>query len=132
MKAAGLDVEVVDLERERVLGARGVQTVRGVDVAAAGAEPDIDVKAAARTVRGDVVAVGARPAPASELPRQHGATVTLDPARGGFAVIVDERFVAAVDVLACGDVIGYGGPDAARTSGEQAGRALAEQLESAP
>jgi sarcosine oxidase subunit alpha len=129
LTAAGLDVGIVDLARERVLGARGVQAVRGVDVAAIGADPA--ATAAARTVRGDVVAVGVLPAPASELPRQHGATVTLDPARGGFAVIVDDRFVAAADVFACGDVTGYGGPDAALASGEQAGRSVVKQLESA-
>ena len=31
------------------------------------------------------------PSPASELPRQHGAAVAFEPARGGFAALVDER-----------------------------------------
>lgn len=124
--AAGVECETVDLARERVLGARGVQAVRGIDLAPATA-PAGETRAA-RTARGDVVAVGVMPAPASELPRQHGATVTLDSARGGFVVSVDARAACAPGVFACGDVTGYGGPDAALESGRAAGRAIRDVL----
>jgi sarcosine oxidase subunit alpha len=119
--AAGIAVETVDLGRERVVGLRGTQAVRAVEVAAEGA--------AARVVRGDLVAVAALPAPASELPRQHGAAVVLDPARGGFAVTVDDGArTTAAGVLACGDVTGYVGPRAAAAAGAAAGRAAAADL----
>ena len=128
LTAIGLEVDVVDLARERVLGARGVQTVRGLDLAAltrtgAAGGPT-------RTLRGDVVAVGVLPAPASELPRQHGAAVVLDPARGGFAVTADGRGLCAPDVFVCGDVTGYQGPQAALDSGQQVGRAIVALLSS--
>ena len=63
---------------------------------------------------GDLVAVAALPAPASELPRQHGARVAFDAARGGFAAVVDERHATDVPgVFACGDVTGFAGTAAA-------------------
>jgi len=77
----------------------------------------------------DVAAVAALPAPASELPRQHGARVHLDPARGGFAVEVDAAFAtAAPGVFAAGDVTGYLGPQAAAARGAAAGQAIATAL----
>ncbi|HVR62851.1 MAG TPA: 2Fe-2S iron-sulfur cluster-binding protein [Polyangia bacterium] len=123
---AGVATEVVDLARERPVGARGVQAVRGLDLAPAGAA-DGEARGT-RTVRGDVVAVGALPAPASELPRQHGAAVVLDPALGGFAVRVDERARCAPGAFACGDVVGYRGPDAAQDSGRAAARSILSVL----
>jgi sarcosine oxidase subunit alpha len=117
----GVDVEVVDLARERVVEARGSGRVRGLVVAGPTGR--------ARRIDGDLVAVATPPAPASELPRQHGARVRFTPARGGFIALVDDAYAtAAPGVFACGDVIGYAGPDAAERAGVAAGRALAATL----
>ena len=121
LTAAGIKVEVVDLALHRVVAARGVKVVRGVDVARNGEDTS-------RSVRGDLVAVGVSPAPASELPRQHGAAVVLDPARGGFAVQVDAEFTCAPGVHACGDVTGVLGPEAALDAGQRAGQAIGKAL----
>ena len=43
-----------------------------------------------RSIECDLVAVAALPAPASELPRQHGVAVALRPTAGGFACRVDD------------------------------------------
>jgi sarcosine oxidase subunit alpha len=121
LAAAGVAVERVELARETVVGARGQQRVRGVDVRGA--------DGSARTVEGALVAVAALPAPASELPRQHGAAVSFDAARGGFAAQVDEGFATtASGVFACGDVTGYQGTAAAARAGAAAGKALAATL----
>jgi sarcosine oxidase subunit alpha len=118
---AGVEVEVVDLARERVLEARGATRVRGLVVA--------DPTGHERRVDGDLVAIATPPAPASELPRQHGAAVRFDPARGGFVALVDAQgATSAPGVFACGDVTGYLGPEAAAAAGEAAGRALAVTL----
>ena len=61
----------------------------------------------------DVIAAGALPAPASELPRQHGAQVRFDPGAGGFRVVTDGEGRCAPDIWAAGDVTGYQGPQAA-------------------
>jgi sarcosine oxidase subunit alpha len=81
-----------------------------------------------RDLRHDVLAVAALPAPASELPRQHGARVRFDVGRGGFAVEVDPGFACAPGVFAAGDVTGYVGPQAAAGQGATAGAAVAETL----
>jgi sarcosine oxidase subunit alpha len=121
LASAGVEVVVVDLARERVLEARGTTRVRGLVVAG----PTGDK----RRVDGDLVAVATPPAPASELPRQHGAAVRFEPARGGFVALVDADGATSVPgVFACGDVTGYVGPDAAATAGAAAGRALAATL----
>jgi sarcosine oxidase subunit alpha len=119
--AAGVAVERIDVARETVVGPRGQQRLRGIDVRGAdGSE---------RTVEGTLIAVAALPAPASELPRQHGAAVTFDAARGGFAAQVDEGFATtAPGVFACGDVTGYQGTVAAVRAGAAAGKALAATL----
>jgi sarcosine oxidase subunit alpha len=77
----------------------------------------------------DAIAVAARPAPASELPRQHGAEVLFDLARGGFATIIDAEFGTTIPgVLACGDVTGYVGPARAEAEGRAAGALLGRKL----
>ncbi len=96
---------------ERGLAAVGVET-RAATVGDLGA---VDLKR-------EVIAVAALPAPASELPRQHGARVRLDVR--GFVVEVDAAFAAAPQVHAAGDVTGYVGPDAAAAAGGAAARAL--------
>jgi len=81
-----------------------------------------------RRVDCDVVAVAAVPSPASEGPRQQGCQTVLDPARGGFRVIVDrDGHTSAPGVLACGDVCGYGGVAAAARAGAEVGRVAAEE-----
>jgi sarcosine oxidase subunit alpha len=121
LAAAGIKVEVVDLALHRVVAARGVKVVRGVDVESHGENNQ-------RTVKGDLVAVGVSPAPASELPRQHGAPVVLDPARGGFAVQIDPQFACGPGVHACGDVTGFAGPQAALDAGQRAGQVIGKAL----
>jgi sarcosine oxidase subunit alpha len=122
LAAEGIAVERIDVRREAVVGARGGQRVRGVDLAGAG-------DAGPRAVAGDLVAVAAVPAPASELARQHGAAVAFDQARGGFAVVVDDHMAtSAAGVFACGDVTGYAGTAAAEAAGSRAGKAVAASL----
>jgi sarcosine oxidase subunit alpha len=117
----GVEVEVVDLARERVLEARGTTRVRGLVVAGPTGRK--------RKLDGELVAIATTPAPASELPRQHGAAVRFEPSRGGFVALVDDAFAtSAPGVFACGDVTGYLGPDAAAIAGAAAGRALAATL----
>jgi sarcosine oxidase subunit alpha len=70
----------------------------------------------------DLVAVAGIPAPASEGPRQQGCRVVLDPAAGGFRVVVDEYGrTTTPGVWACGDVTGYLGPAAAAADGARVG-----------
>jgi sarcosine oxidase subunit alpha len=118
---AGVEVEVVDLARDRLVEARGAARVRGLVVKGpTGRERRID---------GALVAIAALPAPASELPRQHGARVRLEPERGGFVALVDETHAcSALGVFACGDVTGYVGAEAAAAAGAAAGRAVAATL----
>jgi sarcosine oxidase subunit alpha len=121
LAAAGVEVEVVDLARDRVLEARGATRVRGLVVAGPTGRK--------RRIDGDLVAIATPPAPASELPRQHGAAVRFEPARGGFVARVDRAYAtSAPGVFACGDVTGYLGPEAAAAAGAAAGRALAATL----
>jgi C-terminal peptidase prc len=118
---AGVAVERIDTAREAVIGPRGQQRLRGVDVRSAAGET--------RAVDGGLIVVAALPAPASELPRQHGAGVAFDAARGGFAAVVDGDFAtAAPGVFACGDVTGYVGTEAAARAGAAAGKALTATL----
>ncbi len=96
---------------------------RGVEVAmsGAGALPRLDLSR-------DVFAMGALPAPASELPRQHGARVSLDLERGGFCVKTSGSGVCLPGVFVAGDVTGYLGPERAAEQGAQVGAAAAESL----
>ena len=125
LAAAGLDAEAIDTARETPIAVLGTGAVRGLRVA--------DPAGDERRVEADIIAVAALPAPASELPRQHGAPVTFDDARGGFAVTVDAHFRAAgAAVFACGDVTGYRGPDDAVAEARLAGRIIAHTLGAAP
>jgi sarcosine oxidase, subunit alpha len=128
LDAAGIEVELIEIAPGAawVIGVRGRQGVRGLEIArrAPGAAPDAPPEV--RVVAADLVAIAALPAPASELPRQHGAEVILDPQRGGFAVTVDARFqTSAARVFACGDVTGFAGCETALRAGVAAGRAIA-------
>jgi len=128
LTAAGVDTEVVAPDREQVVRAVGQRRVRSLELASAKSPDD-----GRRIVRSDVVAVAAVPAPASELPRHHGAEVAMDPAGGGFVVRVDQRFATTVaDVHACGDVTGYVGSAVAAAAGRAAGASVAVLLKGTP
>jgi NADPH-dependent 2,4-dienoyl-CoA reductase/sulfur reductase-like enzyme len=79
-----------------------------------------------RRIKCDVIAACAPPAPASELPRQHGVAVEL---RGGFACVADaDGRTQVARVFTCGDVAGYVGPRAAAAAGARCGDAVARSL----
>jgi sarcosine oxidase subunit alpha len=107
-------------------------------LAAAGIEAErLDAEAEAPRLaarrRGDLIAVAALPAPASELPRQHGAAVQMASDKGGFALSVDDGFQStAPGVHGCGDVTGFVGTHAAAQAGAVAGRAVAARLRGEP
>ena len=104
---------------ERVVAAHGSPVLTALD---------IDSPRGRRREPCDAVAVWELPSPASEAPRQHGASVTLVEQKGGFAVdIDDDGRTTAPSVFACGDVTGYLGPDAAARAGERAGNAAAHE-----
>lgn len=110
LTAAGAEVTRVPLAS--VLGTRGRGWVHGVD--------------ADRKIECDLVAVAALPAPASEGARQQGCKVVLDPAAGGFKVVVDDRGrTSAPNVWACGDVCGYMGTLEAAAHGARVGEEVA-------
>jgi sarcosine oxidase subunit alpha len=102
------------------LAARGVK----VETTTPESLPKLDLK-------DDVLALGSTPAPASELPRQHGAHVVLDLARGGFCVEADARGATGVaGIYVAGDVTGYAGPVHAAEAGARVGAALVDSLAS--
>ncbi len=113
LRAAGCEVTAVNQRERRVTGARGRNWVTAVEVTGPDGKSRIDC---------DAVAVSATPSPATEAPRQHGCKVELSPAAGGFACIVDgDGHTSVADVLACGDVCGYAGPEAAAAAGARVG-----------
>jgi sarcosine oxidase subunit alpha len=119
LEAAGAEVTRVDGVQTRVLSAKGYGWVRGVEVQAADAKKS-------KTLPCDLVAVAALPAPASELPREHGVAVELKPERGGFACLVNgDGRTANPAVFCCGDVTGFMGPAEAAAHGARVGSAAA-------
>ena len=117
---AGCEVSTVDQRERRIIGVRGRTWVTAVEVDGAdGKTSRIDC---------DAVAVAATPAPATEAPRQHGCKVELSPETGGFACLVDgDGHTSVEDVLACGDVCGYAGPEAAAAAGARVGAVAARE-----
>ena len=111
LAAAGADVQRV--------AHREVTAVRGRSWATA-------VDTARGRIDCDAVAVAAIPAPASEGARQQGCRVVLDPAGGGFRIVVDDAGrTSAPNVWACGDVTGYVGPARAAAEGARIGARVA-------
>lgn len=120
LAAAGVTVERIE-GREHPVAAIGGANLRALEIE--------DGDGARRRIDADVIAAAVTPAPASELPRQHGARVAFTDAGGGFAVTVDKTFQTNVTgVFACGDVTGFQGPEGAARAGEAAGREIAHTL----
>lgn len=110
---AGAEVTRVDGHDEQLVAAHGHGWVRAVETTRR------------KKIKCDLVAVAALPAPASELPRQHGVAVTFTDNKGGFHCRVDDDGRSAVPkVFACGDVTGFGGIDDAISAGARCGRAV--------
>lgn len=110
--------EVVSVPAERAVAARGRTWVTGLEVEGPRGE--------VQEVPCDLIAVATAPAPASELPRQHGCRVALSPEAGGFALVVSAEGQTSVPgVLAAGDVTGATTPDEATRAGQHAGHAAA-------
>jgi sarcosine oxidase subunit alpha len=108
--------EVVRIALDHATGTRGRSWVSGLDTASG-------------KVDCDLVAVAGIPAPASEGPRQQGCRVVLDPAAGGFRVVVDEYGrTTTPGVWACGDVTGYRGPAAAAADGTRVGTNIVRSI----
>jgi sarcosine oxidase subunit alpha len=108
---AGAEVTRIDGHEEQVVAALGHSWVRAVETSRG------------RKLKCDLVAVAALPAPASELPRQHGVPVAFADRRGGFYCRVDDDGLSPVSrVYACGDVTGFGGIDDAISAGARCGR----------
>ncbi len=117
LEATGAQVTRIDGVESQVVSARGYSWVKGVEVRDAG-------KKQLRRVKCDLVAVAALPAPASELPRQHGVPVVLRPEGGGFACVVAEDGRAGANVFCTGDVTGFMGPTQAAAHGARVGEAV--------
>lgn len=102
--------------------AEGLRQLRvTVEVVEAGEQPRLDLDR-------DVLAMGAQPAPASELARQHGARVRFDLEGGGFVVITDGSGMCVPGVFVAGDITGYLGPEAAAVAGNRVGAHVASTL----
>jgi sarcosine oxidase, subunit alpha len=130
--AAGVPAQDI----ERIADHRSIEAVQGgnrLRAIVVGGHREAGGARAARRLGVDVLAVAAQPAPASELPRQHGAEVIFSVERegsgGGFATTVDAQFrTTAPGVFACGDVTGYVGAERAARAGQAAGTAVARSL----
>jgi sarcosine oxidase subunit alpha len=116
LEKAGATVTRIDGVEETVAGVDGHSRLRAVRVRSGGR---------VRKVSCDVLAVAALPAPATELAREHGATVRWDAARGGFHVVADDEGRTSISgVRAVGDVVGFRGPQAAMEAGARVGASL--------
>jgi len=120
LAAAGAQVTRIDGTTTQLTAALGHSWVKAAEVIENGKT---------RKIACDLIAVAALPAPASELPRQHGVAVDFNPAAGGFACLTDERGGTAVPaVFACGDVTGFRGCEAAAAHGARVGALVAESF----
>jgi sarcosine oxidase subunit alpha len=108
--------EVMRVKLDPTLCARGRSWVTGVDTPMG-------------RVDCDLLAVAAIPSPASEGARQQGCKVELDPAAGGFKIVVDaDGRTSTPGAWACGDVTGYMGPERAAADGNRVGANVAAAL----
>lgn len=113
----GVGAEVARIPLDEVMGVRGRGWACAVDAQRGQGRVPIEC---------DIVAVAGIPAPASEGARQQGCRVVLEPAAGGFKIVVDADGRTSVPgVWACGDVCGYIGPSAAAAAGARVGANVA-------
>ena len=120
LETAGVEVIRAIEPDTTVVGVRGRPWVTGIELT--------DGSGRRHRRDCDLVAVAALPAPASEVPRQHGCAVELRPSAGGFAVVAtDDGQTSVPEVLACGDVCGYVGPERAAAMGKEIGRKAAQE-----
>jgi sarcosine oxidase subunit alpha len=120
----GVETRLVDGASEQPVRAHGRTWVESLEV--------VDGKGKKKKLPADCVAVAALPSPASEAPRQHGASVELREPGGGFVVLVDDAGRTSVPgVFACGDVTGFVGPEAATAHGERVGAAVVADMRAA-
>ncbi len=116
LAAGGAEVTRIDGRDEQPVAAHGHSWVRALETTK-------------RKIKCDLVAVAARPAPASELPRQHGVPVAYDEPGGGFSCRVDgDGRGPTPELFACGDVAGFVNCERAGQSGERCGHAVAGSL----
>jgi sarcosine oxidase subunit alpha len=104
LEKAGARVTRVDGIETKVIAAHGHSWVKALEVTGG------------KKIKCDLVAVAALPAPASELPRQHGVPVEFRD--GGFACAQKSTNVRA---FCCGDVTGFMGPEKAAQLGTEMG-----------
>jgi sarcosine oxidase subunit alpha len=116
LAAGGAAVTRIDGRDELPVAAHGHSWVRALETTK-------------RKIKCDLVAVAARPAPASELPRQHGVPVAYDEPGGGFGCLVDaEGQSPTPGLFACGDVTGFVNCERAGDSGDRCGAAVVRSL----
>ncbi len=121
LTAAGLAVDRLPVDAE-LIAARGRTRVTGVDYRAGQGAPK-------QTRRGRWLVIAARPAPATELLRQHGCIVGWDDARGGLFVVADgEGRTDRPHVFACGDVCGLQSHELSLVAGRRSAMAIAASL----
>lgn len=126
LEGVGAKVARVDGTQARACAAHGHAWVRGLEVLDAGQKKT-------RRIACDLVAVAALPAPASEVPRQHGVEVAFRPEAGGFACVVDGDGESGVGGVFCaGDVTGFRGPAEARAHGARVAAAVEASLGGRP
>jgi sarcosine oxidase subunit alpha len=122
LSSAGAAANRIDGARCRPITAYGRDWVRGLEVEEDGVRKRLPT---------DAIAVAALPAPATELPREHGVTVEFRPEAGGFACRVDDvgRSPDSKGVFVCGDAAGFLGPLRAQEAGRRTGEAVAKDLQ---
>jgi sarcosine oxidase subunit alpha len=123
LASAGSDVLRVDGLEETIAAVHGTQRVTGATLTRAA-----QARKGTRRVRCDLIAVAALPAPATELPREHGVGVRWEASVGGFHVEADRDGRTSIPgVSAVGDVAGFLGAQAALEAGERVGAVLAAE-----
>lgn len=121
LSAAGLAVERLPVDAE-LIAARGRARFSGVDYRTGQGEPP-------QTRRGRWLVIAARPAPATELLRQHGCIVGWDDARGGLFVVADgEGRTDRPQVFACGDVCGLQSHELSLVAGRRSALSIVASL----
>jgi sarcosine oxidase subunit alpha len=103
LEKAGAQVTRIDGIQTKVVAAHGHSWVKAVEIEGG------------KKIKCDLVAVAALPAPASELPRQHGIPVEFRD--GGFACSRNGKNSTTGRAFCVGDVTGFMGPEQAAADG---------------